>query len=163
PTTTSSASASRPPTVRKGFRFPLRSVSEAVPHAPDREDELRSARIALELLAQVAHVDVDRPRVAELGAAPERLEQHPAAVDAPRVARKPPEQLELDVGELHLPAFDLDRPSREIDAEPVDLDRLGLGALRLVARRPGAAEERAGAGTELPDRERLRHIVVGAE
>src|SRR5919109_3286944 len=109
--------------------FALR-VPEAVPDAAHREDELRLARILLELLAQVADVDVDRARLTVVGAAPERLEQHPARVDPARVRRERPEELELDVRELHRLAADLDRPLRHVDDEPVSGDEV-------LVRRPG--------------------------
>src|ERR1700730_18783887 len=97
-TTTSSASARRPPTVRSGFtsRFP-----EPVADAANGENELGVRGIGLELLAQVAHVDVDRARVAKVRAAPQCLEQHPPAVDAPGMRHQRPQDLELDVRQLN--------------------------------------------------------------
>ena len=63
-------------------------VAEAVPDAAHGEDELRVPRVPLELLPQMPHVDVDRARIAELGASPERLEQHPAARRRARAGRR---------------------------------------------------------------------------
>ena len=48
----------------------VRGVAEAVADAPDREDVFRLAGIALELLAKVPDVHVDRARLAVVGAAP---------------------------------------------------------------------------------------------
>src|SRR3954447_16502961 len=71
------------------------AVPEAVADAPHGQDVLRRPRLVLELLAKVADVDVDRPRVAVVGALPERLEQHPAAEHAPWGRREGAEELEL--------------------------------------------------------------------
>ena len=106
-------------------------------------------------------MDVDRARLAVVRAAPERLEQHLARVDAARVRGERAQQLELDVRELHGRPAHLDRAPREVDAEAVDLDHVTLA--RVVAGRGRAAQERAHAAAELPDRERLRDVVVGAE
>src|SRR5205823_988181 len=76
------------------------SVAEAVAHAAHGEDQLRLGGVALELLPQMAHVHVDRARIAVVGAAPERLEQRLATEDAARVAGQRAQQLELDVRQL---------------------------------------------------------------
>ena len=89
-TTTGRRSPSAPATTRRSARLeraadaraePAHRLPEAVADAAHGEDQLGLARVALELLAQVADVDVDRARLAVVGVAPERLEQHPAAVD----------------------------------------------------------------------------------
>ena len=116
----SSARLSWAPTLRSGF-----IIAEAVADAAHGEDELGLARIALELLAQVAHVDVDRPRLAVVGAAPERLQQHLAACRrGPGWAASVAQELELHVGELDRLAVALHGPPGEIDAQSVGLDRL---------------------------------------
>ena len=106
------------------------------------------------------HVDVDRPRLAILGAAPERLQQHLAGVDAAGVRGERPQQLELDIGELNRLVVDLDVPPAEVDPQAVDLDCLlvlsGCGGGR-------ASQECPDPASELPDREWLRDVVVGAE
>ena len=58
-------------------------VAEAIADAAHGQDLLRLARLVLDLLAQVTHVHVDRPRLAVVGAARSALEQLPARVDAP--------------------------------------------------------------------------------
>ena len=55
----------------------------------------------LDLLAQVPDVDVDRARLAIVGAAAEPLEQLPARVDDAGVRREQREQLEFDERQLH--------------------------------------------------------------
>src|SRR5919201_4295647 len=137
------------------------SIPEALAHRAYRQDELRLLRILLELLAQMAHVDVDGARLAVVGAAPERLEQHLPRVDPARVRRHRAQDLELDVRELHRLVSDAHRPLADVDHEPVRRDHLLVRRGR--ARRGGAAEERAYPAAELADRERLRDVVVGAE
>src|SRR5829696_3098240 len=108
----------------------------------------------------MAHVDVDRAWLAVVGTAPERLQEHLSAVDAPRMGSKRAQELELDVGQLHGPAVNFDIAPGEVDSESVRLDRLLAGVRR---GRRGAAEERSHAASELTDRKRLRDVVVGPE
>ena len=63
------------------------AVAEAVADAAHREEVLRLLGVELELLAQVADVDVDRARVAEGGVAPDARQQHLAREHPARVAR----------------------------------------------------------------------------
>src|SRR4051794_4981567 len=99
-------------------------VAEAVADTTDGEDQLRLARIALELLAQVADVDVDRARLAVVRASPEPLEQHLPRVHPARVRGEYPQELELDVRELDGAALDLDDAAREVDRQPAARDDL---------------------------------------
>src|SRR6478609_9506293 len=64
-------------------------VAEPVADSAHGEDVLRLLGVALELLAQVPDVDVDRAGVAERGVAPHALEQHVAREHTPRRARAP--------------------------------------------------------------------------
>ena len=57
--------------------------------------------------------------------------------------------------------FDLDSTARRIDNEAVDGDRLHVVAVVLGGR--SAAQGRFHATAKLPDRERLRDVVVGAQ
>src|SRR5690349_11336417 len=57
-------------------------LGEAIPDAAHGLDVPRLAGRRLELLAQVAHVDVDRARLAEVGRAPDAVEQLRAGEDA---------------------------------------------------------------------------------
>src|SRR3712207_7573494 len=68
----------RPP---RSTLFPYTTLFRSPTHG---EDQLGVARVLLELLAQVADVDVDRARVAVGGVAPDALEQHRAAEHAAR-------------------------------------------------------------------------------
>src|SRR5205085_12067621 len=93
------------------------SIPEVIPHATHREEELRLLRVPLELLAQVANVHVDGPRIAVRRVAPQPLEQHRPAVHASGAARERGEDLELDVGQPDRFAADLDRALGEVDLE----------------------------------------------
>ena len=77
--------------------------------------------------------------------------------------RHRPQQLELDVRQLHLPAVELYRPSSRCRSlRPFEGDQL-VAVLALVRRQLRPPEERAHAAAELVDRKRLRDVVVGAE
>src|SRR5438067_8592940 len=93
------------------------SVAEAVADAADSEDVLRVARVGLDLLAQVADVDVDRARLAIGGVAPERPEQHLPREDTRGLARQRPQKLELDVGQLNRLARQVDRSPGRTDSQ----------------------------------------------
>src|SRR5262249_7694402 len=108
------------------------SIAKAVAHAADRQDVLGLRRVGLELLAQVTHMDVDRPRIAEIGAAPQRLEQkapaeHPAGQRGERS-----QQLELDVRERNRLPAQLDGAASGVDHETVRLDALAAGRAELA-------------------------------
>ena len=120
-----------------------------------------SRGVALDLLAQVPDVHVDRPRLAVVRASPDALEQLPPAEDDAGVARQEREELELDEGQLDRLAAHLHRAAREVDHDLAAVDDL-VAAARMVRCR-GAAQERTHAAAELPDREGLRDVVVGAE
>ena len=106
-------------------------------------------------------MDVDRPRLPVVRAAPERLEQPLPRVDDTGGRGESAEELELDVGELDVPSGHAHRPPGEVDRDVPGLDRRGVAGAR--PRRGHAAQERPDAAPELPDRERLRDVVVGAE
>src|SRR6266540_1099179 len=159
-----SARLSLAPTLLNGFtsRPEVSSLSEAVPDAADGVDELRLARIALELLAQVADVHVDRAWLTVIGPAPELLEQRLPREDPPRMRRHRPQQLELDVRQLHGLPVELHASPHRIDSQPTGGE--GLRAVfALVRRQLRPPQKRTHATTELVDRERLRDVVVGAE
>ena len=65
------ADAAKPRTAPDGHS----ALPEAVADPPHGEDQLRLVRILLDLLPQVPDVDVDRPRLAIVGAATQALEQ----------------------------------------------------------------------------------------
>src|SRR5919199_991645 len=99
-------------------------VAEAVADSAHGEEVLRLLGVALELLAQVTDVDVDRPRVAVGAVAPDAGEEHVARPHAARVRREGGEDLELDVGRLDVLAAHADAALGEVDAQLVDLERL---------------------------------------
>src|ERR671919_89049 len=91
-------------------------LAEAVAAPGDGEDQRRLLRLDLELLPQVADVDVDRARVAVGAVAPDRAQQLLAIERVAGTAHQPREQLVL--------------AERQLDRAPVDADP----ALLLVER-----------------------------
>src|SRR5215216_4927122 len=77
------------------------SFAEAVADAAHREQVLRGARIALQLLAEVTNVDVDGAGIPVGRVAPDLLQQHLARLHPPGRAREGGQDLELDIGQLH--------------------------------------------------------------
>src|SRR5204863_5988013 len=126
-------------------------VAKAVADAANGEDVLRFGRVQLELLPQVPHVNVDRPRFAVVSRPPERLEEHATAVDPAWMARQRAEQLEFDVRQADGVVPDLDRAPAQVDPQSVGGDHLALAA------RPG----RRGTPQESPDPERNSRIEKG--
>src|SRR3954454_13905293 len=114
-------------------------VAEAVADPAHGEEVLRLLGVALELLAQVADVDVDRPRVAVRAVAPDAGEEHVARPHPARVRRERGEDLELDVGRLDLLGAHAHAALGEVDAQLVDADRLLVGH-RVAARQAAAAQ-----------------------
>ena len=114
----------------------------------------------LELLAQMADVDVDGAGVAVLGVAPDVLEQRLAAQHPAGGAGEGAEDLELDVGELRLLAAQGHHAAAEVDRQVAALDRLLLGR---VADHPRAPQGGLDPAAELAHREGLGDVVVGAD
>src|SRR4249919_2439521 len=134
---------------------------EAIARAAHREDQLGIARIPLDLLAQVADVDVDRARLAVVRPAPQSLQELAPREHDAGALREDDQHLELDERELDgLPA-NVDCPSGNVDPELAPLDE--LLPFSGEVRRRGAPEECAHAAPELADRERLRDVVVRPE
>src|SRR6186997_2537146 len=102
-------------------RTPL--LPEPVADPAHGEQVLRLLRVLLQLLAQVADVDVDGARVAVVGVAPDVLEQGLAGEDAPRRTRERAEDLELDVGDFDLLGVEGDHAAVEVDRQLVARDR----------------------------------------
>src|SRR5437868_8038467 len=127
-----------------------------VAHAPHGDDRRRVA----ELAAELAHVYVDRARVAGERVSPDALEQLVAGEHEPAVVEQLPEQIELLRCELDLRLADLRlAPARVDDEVAVPEDR----ALPVDAVRRRAAHDRPHPRNELARIERLRHVVVGAD
>src|SRR5215207_701682 len=137
-------------------------VAEAVPHAAYGEDVFRRLRVALELLSQVADVDVDGAGIAIGGVAPHARQQLVAAEHAAGIARERAEDLELYEREPGLLSSDLDGAPREIDHEAAGLEP---ELLLLLGGGPHVRppQRRLHPGAELPHREGLRDVVVGAQ
>ena len=125
------------------------------------ENQLRIARIALDLLAQMPHVHVDRARFPVIGAPAQALEELAPREDDAGALREHDEHLELDERQLRRLAANIDGSARHVDAKLAALDEL-LAFARQVRRR-GSAQQRSHPASELPDRERLRDVVVRAE
>ena len=103
------------------------------------------ARLALDLLAQVADVDVDRAWLAVVGAPAEALEELPAGEDDAGVRGEQREQLELDERQLDGLAAHLDRAPRQVDARR----RRGRSSPRAGRRDAAFAARRSSARTRL--------------
>src|SRR4051794_7556662 len=114
--TAKNSSARRFRMERRGRTPDRLPVPEVVADPAHGEDQLGLLRVLLDLLAQVADVNVDRARIAVGGVAPQALEQHRAAEHAARGARQDREDLELDIGELDLGAAHLDLALAEVDS-----------------------------------------------
>src|ERR671912_522384 len=149
------------PRIRRRL-MPGSPLPKAVADPANREDQLRLVGILLDLLAQMTHVDVDRPGLAVIGAAAEALEQLAAGEDPAGGRGKHAQQLELDEGQLRLLPAHLDRPPGHVDRQLAGFDHLVVAVLARPRRRR-TAEQGADTAPELADGERLRDVVVGAE
>src|SRR3954453_4212390 len=85
-----SASRLRSDRIRTGLLL----VAEAISDAAHREDVLGLLRVGLELLAEVADVHVDGPRVAVRRVAPHARQEHVAREHAPGARGERVEDLE---------------------------------------------------------------------
>src|SRR4051794_13276535 len=113
-------------------------VAEAVSDAAYREQVLGLLRIHLDLLPQVANVDVDGARIAVRRVAPHTCEQHVAREDTPRGTRQREEDLELDVRGRHDLALARGRALARVDAQALDVDRTFV--VRVVSGHPRAPQ-----------------------
>src|SRR5690348_7495878 len=103
-----------------GRRVLIRAI-EAVPHRADRHDR-RVVRVAAELAAQIADVDVDNVRPWIVVVAPYGAEDLLAGEHVPAISHQVDEELELGRGQAdelatapHLPGeqIDVDAPGAE--------------------------------------------------
>src|SRR6185503_7548282 len=136
-------------------------VPEAVAGPPHREYQLRVARVALDLLAEMPDVDVDRARLAVVGAPANALEELPPAEHHARLGGEQREQLELDERERDGLTPHLDGASRQVDDDLAAVDQVLPATCEMRVR--GASQERPDPAPELADRKRLRDVVVGSE
>src|SRR5262245_36070333 len=137
-----------------------RLAPEAVAHPAHGEEKLGVFRVLLQLLAQVADVDVYGARIAVLGIAPDVLEQRLAAEHAAGRARQRGEDLELDVGDADLLRAQGDHAPLEVDLQLAAVEGLLVGRLRDHPRAPQGGLD---AAAELAHREGLGYVVVGAD
>src|SRR3954451_1260937 len=143
------------------IRTRLLLVAEAVADAAHREDVLRLLGVRLELLAQVADVDVDGARVAIGRVAPHAREEHGAREHAARARGERAQDLELHERGRHGRAMQGHRALGGVDAQVAHLER----AVAVVAgpRHPGAPQRGLDPRAELAHGERLGDVVVGAQ
>src|ERR687894_1247753 len=133
-------------------------LAEDIPDTPRGVDELGVAGVALDLLAEVADVDVHRALVAEL------VSPHPSQK---RAAREHPagargegyQELELGVGEVHLFAPHGHPTTGEVDPQPVIVELVGA----LARWNRGPAHDRPYPRHQFPHGERLGDVVVGPQ
>ena len=94
----------------------ISALGELVAGTADGQDELRQRRVVLDLVAQVADVDVDRLLVLVEGlVVAQQLQQLAAAEDAARAAGEVAEDLELGRREPDPAVAPLDPPPLEVD------------------------------------------------
>jgi hypothetical protein len=116
--------------------------------------------VVAQLGAELADVDVDGAGVGGERVAPDPFQDLVAGEDQAPVADQVAEQLELTGGELHRAALEDDLVAGRVDGEAAQVERgLGTGFGFGV----GAAQDRLDPGDQLAGRERLGHVVVGAE
>src|SRR5215210_5532888 len=139
--------------------FPAdRSLAENISDTPRGVDEFGVPGVALYLLAEVADVDVHRAFVAEL-VAPYPAQQRAAREHPAGTGGQSHQQLELGVGEVDLFTIGRHPAAGKVDPEPV-VGQL-VGALASRYRRP--THDRPDARHQLPDGERLGHVIVRPE
>src|SRR3954471_17864060 len=138
------------------------ALGEGVPDTPHRQDEHRRRRVVLDLVPQVADVDVYRLLVLVEGlVVAQELEQLRAGVDPPGSRGEVSEDLEFGRRQAHPPVAALDAPPLEIDEQVSVSDDAATDRVREVAIR--APEERLDPAHQLAQTERLRQVVVGTE
>src|SRR5262245_60991260 len=94
------------------------ALGEGVADTTDREDEARCRRVGLDLLAQMADVDVDRLLVlVERLVVAQQLQELAAGVDPARPRGEMAEDLELGRGQRDASLAALDAPALEVDDE----------------------------------------------
>src|ERR687886_1542445 len=145
---------------RPGPRFSPKSplLAENIPFTPRGVDELGVAGVALDLLAEVADVDVHRALVAEL-VAPHPTQERTAREHPARARGEGHEELELGIGEVHLFASHRHPAAGEVDPQAVIVE-----LVRALARRDRrTAHDRPYPRHQLPHGERLGDVVVGPQ
>src|SRR3954447_26001758 len=138
------------------------ALGEGVADTPHRQDERRGRRVVLDLVAQMAHVHVDRLLVLiERLVVAQELEQLRAGVDATWPRREVPQDLELRGCQADPAVAALDAPPLEVDEQVAVTDDAPADGIREVA--VGAAQKCLDAAHQLAQAERLRQVVIRAE
>src|SRR4051794_10729447 len=138
------------------------ALGEGVPDTSHRQDERRIGRVVLDLLAQMAHVDVDGLLVlVERLVVAQQLEQLAPGVDAPGPAGEVAQDLELGRREADPSLAALDAPPLEVDHEVLVADHPAATRVGKLPVRP--AQECLDPAHQLAQAERLRQVVVRAE
>src|SRR5919199_2734675 len=131
---------------------------QLVADAANGDEPLRRAGGRLDLPPQVGDVDVAGALVADVRRVPEVLHDLAAAVDPLGLLREEGEETELRGREPDRLPVDPYLVPVDVELERSDAaDGAPRGAVELAA-----AQDRAQTAHELGDRERLRHVVVGA-
>src|SRR5687768_9339516 len=136
-------------------------LREGIPDAPHRPDVAGLRRIGLDLVPDVADVDVDGALVLlqRVVVVADQLEQLRSRVHAARPRGKVTEQVELGRGQTDALAVTRHPPALEVDDEvlaPEGAAGLCIGQLAI-----GATQEGLDARHQLLDAERLDQVVIG--
>src|SRR5579862_6841355 len=138
------------------------ALGKRIADAPDGLHEGGMRRVVLELVPEVADVDVDRLLVLVEGlVVAEQVEQLGPRVDPAGAAREVAEDLELGRGQADPPIAALDAPPVEIDDEVAVADHAAADRVGQIAI--GASQVGLDPRQQLPQAERLRQVVVRAE
>src|SRR4051812_11659894 len=145
--------------VRKLISFRLRRAYGSwlfAQRVPDAANGVQQPRLAalFELPPQVADVDPERVRGRAEVVAPHALVDLRARQHLTGVAHEELEEVELGACQLQAALAAVRLARRRVDEH--------VGEAERSVARPGASQQRAHAGTQLLDRERLDEIVVGA-
>ncbi len=138
-------------------------LGERIADPSHRPDVARLGGIRLDLVADVADVDVDGAlvRFERVVVVADELEQLGAGEDAARLGGEVAEQVELRRGEVDPLPVARDAPALEVDDEVAAAQ--GAAAPDLGQLAVGATELRLHAAHELADAERLHQVVVGTD
>src|SRR5665811_1383451 len=135
------------------------ALDEGVADSPHGQHEDRRGRVVLDLLAQVADVDVDRLLVlVERLVVAQELQQLAPGIDTPGTSGEMAEDLELGRRQVDLSAGALDAPPLQVDHEVVmaqDSPAAGIGEVPV-----GPPEKRLDPAHQLAQAERLCQVVV---
>src|SRR5262245_44618258 len=138
------------------------ALGEGVTDTAHRLDERWRGGIVLDLVAQVAHVDVDRLLVLVEGLViTQELQQLASRVHAARPRREVTQDLELRGGQADPALAALDAPALQVDHEVAVADDPAAGGVGEVA--VGPTEECLDPAHQLAEAVRLRQVVVGAQ